>query len=133
MFVIILIVLGLLIVYYLYQIPKEEIEERELKRKQPVIVELVPRGTRSKPVKCNVNDTIYFKAFGYSDYKKQEMTELEGSNITWHTIPQGGIWEKEYGIENTYYAPNIRGYRDIWINYRDKKIKTSSKCKILVR
>ena len=132
MIIIIVIILGILITYYLYQIPREEAEEKELKREQPVIIELLPKGTKAKPVKCMVNDTIYFRALGYSDYKRENLIEVEGSNISWHIIPQGGIWENEIGIENTYYAPDKDGYYEIWISYKDKKINTSCKCKILV-
>ncbi|GAH08191.1 unnamed protein product [marine sediment metagenome] len=132
MIVIIVIILGILITYYLYQISREESEEKELKREQPVIIELLPKGTKAKPVKCMVNDTIYFRALGYSDYKRENLIEIEGSNITWHKIPQGGIWEKGFGIENTYYAPSEKGYFDVYIKYKDKKINTSSKVKILV-
>lgn len=131
-YTIVIIILGILITYYLYQIPREEAEEKELKREQPVIIELLPKGTKAKPVKCMVNDTIYFRALGYSDYKKENLIEIEGSNIAWHNIPQGGIWEKEFGIENIYCAPNKNGYYEIWISYKDKKIHTSSKAKILV-
>lgn len=129
--IVIIIILGILITYYLYQIPREEAEEKELKREQPVIIELLPKGTKAKPVKCMVNDTIYFRVLGYSDYKRENLIELEGSNITWNKIPQGGMWEKEVGVENTYCASSVKGYFDIWVSYKDSKLKTSCKCKIL--
>lgn len=131
MFLIIVIILGILITYYLYQIPREEAEEKELDREQPVIIELLPKGTKAKPVKCMVNDTVYFRALGYSDYKKENLIELEGSNITWNKIPQGGMWEKEVGVDNTYYSSSVKGYFDIWVSYKDSKLNTSCKCKIL--
>jgi len=130
-YTIIIIVLGILITYYLYQIPKEEAEEKELKKEQPVIIELLPKGTKAKPVKCMVNDTIYFRILGYSDYKRENLIDIEGSNITWNKIPQGGMWEKEVGIDNTYYSSSVKGYFDIWVSYKDSKLKTSCKCKIL--
>ena len=129
--VIIIIVLGIFITYYLYRIPIEEAEEKELKREQPVIIELLPKGTKAKPVKCMVNETIYFRVLGYLDYKKENLIEIEGSNIVWHKIPQGGMWEKEFGIDNTYHASSVKGYFDIWVSYKDSKLKTSCKCKIL--
>jgi len=132
MFVIIVIILGILITIYLYKIPREEAEEKELKREQPVIIELLPKGTQSNPAKCKVGDTLYFRVLGYSDYKKENLIELKGSNITWYKIPQGGMWEKNFGIDNTYYAPNKKGYFDVYVKYKDKKLITSSKAKILV-
>ena len=128
--VIIIIVLGIFITYYLYRIPIEEAEEKELKREQPVIIELLPKGTKAKPVKCMVNETIYFRVLGYSDYKRENLIEIEGSNIIWHNYM--GKWDKKYGIDNVYHTPNKAGYQDIWISYKDKKINTSSKVKILV-
>ena len=132
MILIIIIVLGILIIWYLYQIPIDEAEEKELKRKQPIIIELIPKGTKSKPVKCTINGTIYFRVFGYSDYKMENLIELEGSNITWHNFYGAGSWEKDFGVENTYYAPSEKGYKDVYVKYKDSKLITSSKCKILV-
>ena len=132
MIVVVVIILGILITYYLYQIPREEAKEKELKREQPVIIELLPKGTKAKPVKCMVNETIYFRVLAYSDYKRENLIEVEGSNITWHRIPPWGMWEKEFGIENTYFTPSKKGYFDVYIKYRDSKINTSSKAKILV-
>ncbi len=129
---ILIIILGILITYYLYQIPRDEAEEKELKREQPVIIELLPKGTKANPIRCMVDDTIYFRILGYSDYKRENLIELEGSNITWHKVPQGGMWEKVLGIENTYYAPSVKGYFDVYVKYKDSKLNTSSKCKILV-
>lgn len=127
----IIIILGILTTYYLYQIPREEAEEKELKREQPVIIELLPKGTKAKPVKCMVNDTIYFRVLAYSDYKRENLIDIEGSNITWNKIPQGGKWVKEVGVDNTYYTSSMKGYFDIWVSYKDSKLKTSCKCKIL--
>ena len=132
MTLIIVIILGILITYYLYKIPREEAEEKELRREQPVMIELIPKGTKANPVKCIINDTIYFRVMGYSDYKMENLIELEGSNIMWHKIPQGGMWEKDFGIENTYTAPSVKGYFDVYVKYKDKKLITSSKAKILV-
>ena len=102
------------------------------KDKQPVIIELIPKGTKSKPVICKVNDKVYFKVFGYSDYKKENPVELNGSNITWHKSCPIGKWKKDFGVDNVYTAPNRKGYRDIWAKYRDSKLVTSCMCKILM-
>lgn len=114
--------------------PKKKKVRKEVipRERQPVLIELIPRGTNNNPVKCVVNNTIHFRVFGYSDYKKRNLVELEGSNIMWHKIPRGGIWEKELGMENTYYAPTSKGYFDVYVTYSDSKLKTSSKVKILV-
>ena len=128
----IVIVLVILLGYYIYQVPREEIKEKELRKEQPVMIELMPKGTNNKPVICKVNDTIYFRVLGFSDYKKENLIELEGSNITWYKYKDEGVWENDIGIENTYCAPNTKGFFDVYINYKDKKIKTSCKCKIMV-
>jgi len=104
------------------------------KENRPVIIELFPKGTSNNPVRCKVNDTIYFKVFGYSDYKKENEVELEGSNIMWHQLypTDTGKWEKDFGVLNTYSAPSKKGYFDVYVKYRDSKLITSSKVKILV-
>lgn len=131
------ILCGLILVFILIMFSKkpkkEKVKEEVIDRdKQPVIIELIPKGTNNNPVRCIVNDAVYFKVFGYSDYKKQIPVELNGSNITWHKSCPVGEWEKEYGVENSYTAPSVKGYRDIWVKYKDSKLITSSKCKILV-
>ena len=130
MIAIIVIVLGALITWYIYQIPIDEAEEKELKREQPVTIELLPKGTKAYPVKCKVDDTVYFRVLGYSDYKRENLIGLEGSNVSWHKY-NGGVWEKELGIENTYCASE-KGYFEVYVKYRDSKLITSAKCKILV-
>ena len=127
--IILIIVAGI----FLSKTKKEKVKEEVVsKDKQPVIIELCPKGTNNNPVKCKVNDIINFKVLGYSDYKKENLVELEGNNITWHRYYYEGEWENDLGIENTYYAPNTKGYFDVYINYRDSKLMTSSKTKILV-
>jgi hypothetical protein len=112
---------------------KEKIKPEVIERdKQPVIVEMIPKGTKSNPVKCKINSTVYFKVFGYSDYKKENLVELNGSNITWKKSCPVGKWEKDFGIDNVYTAPSTKGYRDIWAKYRDSKLVTSCMCKILM-
>ena len=125
--------LILIIILFGRKSKKEKVKLKVIPRtRQPVLIELIPKGTNNNPVKCAVDNTIFFKVFGYSDYKKRNLVELEGSNIMWHKIPHGGIWEKDYGADNTYYAPNSKGYFDVYVTYSDSKLKTSSKVKILV-
>ncbi len=127
--IILIIIAGIFLSKTKKEKPKEEVIPRD---RQPVIIEMIPKGTSNNPVRCIVNDTVYFKVLGYSDYKKENLIELEGSNITWHKYKDEGVWENDIGIENTFYTPNIKGYFDIYINYKDKKLKTSCKVKILV-
>ena len=130
--IILIIVAGI----FMSKTKKEEVKPEVVitKGNQPVIIELIPKGTNNNPVKCKVNDTIYFKVLGYSDYKKENLIELEGSNIMWHLLypTDTGEWEKDFGVLNTYFAPNRKGYFDVYVKYRDSKLITSSKCKILV-
>ena len=127
--IILIIILGI----FLSKTKKEKIKVEVLpKAKQPVIIELYPKGTNNNPIKCKVNDVICFKIFGYSDYKKENKVELKDSNIMWHILPKGGAWEKDFGIENNYYAPSTKGYFDVYVKYRDNKLRTSCKSKIIV-
>jgi len=112
---------------------KEEVKpEIVIREKQPVIIEMIPKGTKSAPVKCKINDTINFRVLGYSDYKKDNLVALENINISWYKSCPVGAWQKKLGVENTYTAPNTKGYRDVWIQYKDSKLVTSSSCKIMV-
>ena len=120
--IILIIIAGIFLSKTKKEKPKEEVLDRD---KQPVIIELIPKGTSNNPVKCIVNDTVYFKVLGYSDYKKQNLVELNGSNIRWFTYlyPNSG-WEKDFGIENTYTAPNKDGYYEIRIWQIEAGLKT---------
>ena len=127
--VILIIVAGI----FMSKTKKEEVKpEVVIPKERPVIVELIPRGTKTNPVKCKVGDTIHFKVLGYSDYKKENLVALENTNISWFKSCPVGTWEKKLGVENIYTAPNTKGYRDVWIQYRDSKLVTTSSCKILV-
>ena len=131
------IICGLILIFIIIMFsekPKKKKVRKEVlsREKQPVLIELIPKGTNSNPVKCIINDTVDFKVFGYSDYKKQNLVELEGSNIMWHKIPRGGIWEKDFGVDNRYSAPSEKGYFDVYVKYKDSKLATSCKVKILV-
>ena len=60
------IILILIIVMFSKKPKKEKIKPEVIPReRQPVIIELIPKGTNSNPVRCIVNDTVYFKVFGY--------------------------------------------------------------------
>ena len=129
--IILIIVAGI----FLSKTKKEKVKEEVVsKDKQPVIIELSPKGTNNNPIKCKVNDMIYFKVFGYSDYKKENEVELKDSNLMWHLLypTDTGKWEKDFGVLNTYLAPSRKGYFDVYVKYRDSKLITSSKVKILV-
>ena len=127
------VILIILAGIFMSKTKKEEVKpEVVIPKERPVIVELIPRGTKTNPVKCKVGDTIHFKVFGYSDYKKENLVALENTNISWFKSCPVGTWEKKLGIENIYTAPNTEGYRDVWIQYRDSKLVTTSSCKILV-
>lgn len=127
------LILILIIAMFSKKPKKEKLKPEVIPReRQPVLIELIPKGTNSNPVRCIVNDIVNFKVFGYSDYKKQNLVELKDSNIMWHKIPYGGIWEKDFGVENRYSAPSEKGYFDVYVKYKDSKLNTSSKAKILV-
>ena len=113
---------------------KEEVKPEVIVNKEdrPVLIELIPKGTKTNPVKCKVGDTIHFKVFGYSDYKKEHPVVLENTNISWYKSCPVGTWQKKLGVENIYTAPDTKGYRDVWIKYKDSKLITTSSCKILV-
>ena len=115
--------------------PKKKKERKEVipRERQPVLIELLPKGTKNNPILCKANDKIFFRVKGYTDYKKENEVELVNDNIMWHKYYIGGdMWEKDFGVENTYYAPDVKGYRDIYIKYKDSKLVTSCKVKILV-
>lgn len=127
------IICGLILIYFLSQIkvkPKKKEFEVEHLKNQPVLIEVNPKGTRRNPVRCRANSTMCFGVIGFADYKKEKPVELNGSNIKWHN--DRGKWDKKYGTDNVYYIPDIAGYQEIWISYRDNKINTSYKVKLLV-
>ncbi len=127
------IICGLIVIYFLSQLniksKKKEFKVEHLKN-QPVIIEINPKGTKRNPVRCRANSAMYFGVIGFADYKREKAVELNGNNIKWHNYK--GKLEKRYGIDNIYHIPNIAGYQDIWISYRDSKTNMSCKVKILV-
>ena len=128
------LILILIIVMFSKKPKKEKIKPEVISReRQPVLIELLPKGTKSNPVLCKVSDKIFFQVKGYTDYKRENEVELTGDNIMWHKYYIGeDVWEKDFGVENTYYAPKVKGYRDVYVKYKDSKLVTSCKVKILV-
>jgi len=131
------IICGLILIIiagiFLSNTKKEKVKEEVIpKDKQPVLIELLPKGTGANPVLCKVNDIIAFQVKGYSDYKKENEVALNGGYIKWCKSCPCGKWEKQYGVDNFYYAPDINGFRDIWIVYNDGKLITSAKSKLLI-
>jgi len=127
------IICGLILIYFLVkfiQIPKRGEFKVEHLQNRPVLVEINPNGTKRNPVRCKASSAMYFGVVGFSDYKREKPVDLNGNNIEWHNYM--GKWEKKYGIDNVYHTPNIIGYQDIWISYKDRKTNTSCKVKILV-
>ena len=114
--------------------PKKEKVKPEVipKEKQPVIIEMFPKGTKSKPYLCKVNSEVALEVKGYSDYKKENEVELNGGYCKWCKSCPVGRFDKQYGIKNIYYTPSVKGLRDLWCSYSDGKLKTSAKIKILV-
>jgi len=127
------IICGLIVICLLSQIeirPKRGEYKVEHLQNRPVLIEINPKGTKRNPVRCRLNSIMAFAVIGFADYKKEKVAELNGSNIRWYNY--NGKWDKKYGIDNVYHTPNKIGYQDIWVSYKDKKINTSSKVKILV-
>jgi len=127
--IILIIILGI----FLSKTKKEKVKEEVLpKEKQPVIIELIPKGTSANPYKCSINSEVKLEIKGYSDYKKENEVELNGGYCKWCKSCPVGSFEKEYGVKNIYYTPSVKGLRDIWCRYSDGKLNTSSKLMILV-
>lgn len=129
------ILYGLILIYFLtkiIQISQRQRKEFKVEHLQnrPVLVELLPRGTRREPILCKVNSIISFAVIGFADYKKEKSVELNGGNIKWNNYM--GKWEKRYGIDNIYHTPNKVGYQEVYISYKDNKLNTTSKVKILI-
>ena len=110
--------------------PKPIVIERE---KQPVLIELFPKGTRANPYVCVVNSEVKLEVKGYSDYKKENEVELNAGYISWHKSCPVGRFDKEYGVKNIYHTPSVKGGRDIWIRYRDGKLFTSASLKLMIK
>ena len=126
------IILIILIGIFLSKTKKEKIKEEVIPReKQPVIIELIPKGTSANPYKCSINSEVKLEVKGYSDYKKENEVILNDGYCSWHKSCQVGRFEKEYGITNIYYTSSARSLRTLWCDYNDGKLKTSARLMIL--
>jgi len=101
------------------------------KKEQPVLIELLPKGTRSNPYICSINSEVKLEVKGYSDYKKENEVELNDALISYHKSCPVGKFDKGYGVKNIYYTPSVKGLRDIWIRYNDGKLNSSASLRIL--
>ena len=131
------ILCGLLLILVIVMFgkkPKKEKVKPEVipKEKQPVLIELFPKGTRNDPYLCKANSEVTLEVKGYSDYKKENEVELNGAFISYHKSCPVGRFNKEYGVKNIYYTPSVKGLRDLWIRYNDGKLNSSSGLRILV-
>ena len=128
--VILIIIVGI----FLSQSKKEEVKPEEVipKDKQPVLIEMIPKGTSANPFVCKTNTEVALEVKGYTDYSKKNEVELNGGYISWHKSCPVGIFDKAYGIKNVYHTPSVRGLRDLWCKYSDGKLITSASLKILV-
>lgn len=131
------IICGLILIFIIiifYNKPKKKKVEDEVisKERQPVIIELIPKGTKANPILCKVSDEISFQVKGYTDYKKENEVDLNGNLIKWWTGCPCGSFKGEYGVCNIYYAPDFKGERDIYIKYNDGKLISTTKSRVLV-
>lgn len=127
--IILIIIAGI----FLSKTKKEKVKEEVIpKDRQPVLIELIPKGTSANPYKCRVNSEVALEVKGYSDYKKENEVELNGGYIIWCKSCPIGRFEKAYGIKNIYHTPSVKGLRDLWCKYSDGKLNTSAGLKILV-
>ena len=126
--IILIIITGI----FLSKTKKEKAKEEVNRNEQPVIIELFPKGTSANPYKCKAVDEILLKVKGYSDYKKENEVELNGGYVSWHKSCPAGRFKLEYGANNIYYTPSVRGTRNLWCKYNDGKLSTSASLKILV-
>ena len=97
----------------------------------PVKIELLPYGTKSKPVLCKKGEEILFTVIGWADHKMTQKVDLKFADITWNKSCPVGRFINAYGVTNTYVAPNVVGYRDIWVKYEPTKISAKTKIKVV--
>ena len=127
------IILILFIIIFSTKPKKEKVKPEVIpKERQPVLIELIPKGTKSNPVLCKVNDEVTLEVKGYTDYKKENEVELNGNLIKWWTSCPRGSFKSEYGVCNIYYAPDFKGERDIYVKYNDNKLVSTNKSRVLV-
>lgn len=122
----------ILIVFMFGKKPKKKKEEEVIPKERPVLIELLPKGTKNNPVLCKVNDEVSFQVKGYTDYKKDNEVELNGKHIKWWTGCPCGSFKSEHGVCNIYYAPAWKGARGIYIRYDDGKLVSTNKTRVVV-
>lgn len=127
------LLLILIIAMFSKKSKKKKVKEEVIpKDEQPVIIELFPKGTKRSPYLCKVNSEIVLEVKGYLDYKKENEVILNGGYIKWCKSCPIGRYHLEYGVNNIYYTPSVKGSRNLWCNYNDGKLNSTSKLKILV-
>ena len=128
--VILLIAVGI----FISKTDKKEVKPEEVipKEKQPVLIEMIPKGTSANPFVCKVNTEVPLEVKGYADYSKKNEVALNGGHISWHKSCPVGRFDKLYGVKNIYYTPSVKGTRDLWCKYNDGKLRTSANLKVLV-
>ena len=127
------IVLIIFLGIFMAKTKKEEVKPEVVipKEKQPVIIEMIPKGTSANPFKCKINSEVALEVKGYSDYKKENEIILNDGYCSWHKSCPVGLFAKPFGVTNTYYTPSVKGLRDIWCKYNDGKLITSASLKLL--
>ena len=131
------IICGLILIFAIIMFgkkPKKEKVKPEVipKERQPVLIEILPKGTKSSPVLCKVSDEVSFQIKGYTDYKKENEADLNGNLIKWWTGCPCGSFKSEYGVSNIYYAPDWKGERVVYVKYDDSKLNSTVRSRVLV-
>ena len=128
------VILLIAVAIFISKTEKKEVKPEEVipKEKQPVLIEMIPKGTSANPFKCKVNTEVPLEVKGYADYSKKNEVALNGGHISWHKSCPVGRFDKLYGVKNIYYTPSVKGTRDLWCKYNDGKLRTSASLKVLV-
>jgi len=127
--IILIIIAGI----FLSKTKKEKVKVEVIPReKQPVLIELIPKGTSANPFKCKVGSEVVLEVKGYSDYKKENEVILNSGYCEWKKSCPVGKFKNEYGVKNIYYTPSVVGLRDIWVRYQDGKLNTSASLRLMV-
>jgi hypothetical protein len=116
-----------------YEEAQEELNEEdiiEVVGEKPVKIELLPYGTKCKPVLCKKNEHVFFTVIGWVDHKMTKKADLKFTDITWHKSCPVGRFENAYGVTNTYIAPDAMGYRTIWVRHVPTGISAKTKIKV---
>jgi len=128
------VILLIAVAIFISKTEKKEVKPEEVipKEKQPVLIEMIPKGTSANPFVCKVNTEVPLEVKGYADYSKKNEVALNGGHISWHKSCPVGRFDKLYGVKNIYYTPSVKGTRDLWCKYNDGKLRTSANLKVLV-